>query len=521
MSMASLSRVMSGLLSSKKGLEVTGHNIANVNTKGYTRQQLMHHDAGYLTVGYNGGVPMQVGIGVNDTEVRQIRDSFLDQQFRTQNSMLSYYQTQTTIMNEVETILDEPYGEALSELLNNFWGQTQKLSANPENIEERMAFIQSAYTLMERAKQIQDSYTEYQYNLNEQVETSVKKINELTDDIVEMNAKIVEAEQTGQKANDYRDIRNNLIDELSSYMQVDVYEDGDGSVSINAEGRSLVNGPFRNEILLKQSQPMSPFKVPAFKSGGNLFNLTREISSTNGNDGASLKALLVARGPAVADASTSWKDITLNDSKSASEEGNSYIIPELQKNLDMLMMEVADVVNSALDGEGIGVHEGLQGVQVFVPIKENQLMTTSNMQINPELLETGGYNKLGTVSITGNIGDNSKIQELLTAWNEPKEWYKNKDGTVDPNAPFDRTLDIPDFFNQYVREIGQKGSVNASKMNEKTSIVTSVTNEKFSLMAVSLDEELATMMKYQYAYNASARMVTMLDGMIETVINQV
>lgn len=521
MSISSLSRSMSGLLSSQKGLEVTGHNISNVNTKGYTRQQLLHQDSSYLDIGVNGGFPFQVGTGVSDTEVRQIRNSFLDQQFRTQNSVLSYYKTQTTVMNEIETILDEPFGEALSGLLDNFWGQTQKLSSNPENIEERMAFIQSACSLMERAKQIQDSYIDYQFNLNEQVETSIANINELTDNILEMNKKVSDAEKNGQKANDYRDIRNNFIDELSGYMQIDVYEEADGSVVIHAEGNVLVSGLFKNEILMKQAEPMSPFKVPAFSSGGNVFDLSREIHSSLGNDGASLKALLVARGTAVADSETSWKDIALNDSKSVSEEGNSYIVPELQKGLDMLMMEISDIVNSALDGEGIGSHEGLQGVPIFVKIVDNKPFTTSNMQINPELLETGGYNKLGTVPIKGDIGDNTKIQELLAAWNEPREWYKNSDGTKNTNAPFDKNLNIPDYFNQYIGYVGQKGFNAASRMSEKTSIVTSVTNEKFNLMSVSLDEELATMMKYQYAYNASARMVTTLDGMIETVINQV
>ncbi|OON96113.1 MAG: flagellar hook-associated protein FlgK [Candidatus Epulonipiscium fishelsonii] len=521
MSIASLHRSMSGLLSSKKGLEVTGHNITNVNTTGYTRQQILHHDNSYLTVGVNGGFPMQVGTGVQDTEIRQIRNSFLDQQFRSQNSFLSYYQTQTTVMTEIETILDEPFGEALSGLLTDFLGQTQKLSSNPENIEERMAFIQSANNLMERARQIQDSYTEYQFNLDDQVRTSVKNINEITDDILEINKQIVAVERTGQNANDYRDVRNNLLDELSSYMQIDVVEEADGSVIIHAEGNVLVNGLYKNEILLEQSAPMSPFKIPVFKDGGNVFNLTKEVNSTNANDGASLKALLIARGNAVADAETDWKSISLNDTKSVSEDGNSYIIPELQKNLDMLMMEIANIVNGAFDGEGIGVHEGLQGVPVFVPIKENERMTTSNMQINPELLETGGYNKLGTVSVTGEVGDNTKVQELLAAWNEPKEWYKNKDGSKDINAPVDVTLSIPDFFTQYVRDVGQKGATASSRLNEKISVISSVTNEKFSLTAVSLDEELATMMRYQYAYNASARMVTMLDGMIETVLNQV
>ena len=140
-SISSLTKAVSGLNAAQKGLQVTGHNIANTNTKGYTRQQLLQSDSSYLSVGTNGGYKMQVGLGVTCDEIRQIRNSLADKRLRTENSVLNYYQKLNTVTTDIEYMFDEPYGDTISDLLDTFWSQAQKLSTSPSGVEERKSFI--------------------------------------------------------------------------------------------------------------------------------------------------------------------------------------------------------------------------------------------------------------------------------------------------------------------------------------------------------------------------------------------
>lgn len=561
-SIASLGRVTSGLKAAQTGLQVTGHNIANVNTKGYTRQQALQHDSGYMTVGQNGGRLQQVGMGVSVTEIRQIRDEFADKRFRTENSVLNFYMAKQSATSEIESILDEPYGASISGMLEDFWKQAQKLSTNPSGVEERLAFIQTADVLMKRANQIMGGLGDYQQHVNTQVKDAIKEINDMLYSVRDLNDKIAKAEVNGDRANDLRDQRNLLLDELSNYIDIDYSEDKDGRVNVKTEGRNLIDGPFVVELQGKVLPNGSGFVVPVWSdTGKEVYNLNAVVSSSTGDDTGYLKGLLIARGPMAADSNTSWDNIALNNKESVDKLGNSFVIPKLQKQLSELVGEIANVVNDTLSGTGIGDHKGAMGIPMFVPKNStdgtklpaqpkledypddveayNQAMkdyrvaikkhlTAGNIQVNPELLQDGGYNKLGTVDgDPDNIGDNSVITKLLDEWSKTREWprepeggWGTADGKAPASAPNGKNSNFMDFYAEIVSEVGSEGSEYKNKIKEKNTLVTSIDNDRMAMGAVSQDEEMSNMLKYQYAYNAAARMVNMLDGMMDTIINK-
>lgn len=568
-SIASLGRAASGLRAAQTGLQVTGHNLSNVNTKGYTRQQALQHDSGYITIGQNGGRLQQVGMGVSITEIRQIRDEFADRRFRTENSVLNFYTAKQSATTEIESILDEPHGESISGMMEDFWKQVQKLSTNPAGVEERLAFIQTADVLMKRANQIMDGLNEYQQQVNTQVKDTINDINTKIHSIQNLNEAIAKIEISGDNANDLRDQRNQILDDLSGLIDIDYYEDKDGRVVVKTEGRNLVDGPFVIEMEGKVVGNGSGFVVPVWSdTGQEVYNLNTVISSSSGDDTGKLKGLLIARGPVNGGlADTTWDDIALNDEESVDKLGNSYIIPKLQKQFSSLMGEIANVVNETLQGTGIGDHKGAIGVPVFVPkystdgtklpeyptIEEfttngevdyagyetamkayteeiSKHLTAGNIQVNPELLQDGGYNKLGTVSNDpetgdpGNVGDNSVITKLLDEWSKDREWPKEPEGgwpngKAPSSIPNARYSNFMDFYSEIVSEVGSEGSEYQGKIKEKNTLVTTIDNERMAMGAVSQDEEMASMLKYQYAYNAAARMVNVLDGMMDTIIN--
>ncbi|MGL4799618.1 MAG: flagellar hook-associated protein FlgK [Cellulosilyticaceae bacterium] len=638
-SIASLGRMVSGLTASQIGLQVTGHNLSNLNTPGYTRQQVLQHDSGYLNVGNNGQL-QKVGLGVSITQIRQVRDVFLDKRFRTETSVLNFYQTKQDGINEIEAILDEPHGETLSGIMEDFWKQAQKLSTNPSGVEERLAFIQTADVLAKRANQIMQGLNDYQYHTNEEIKKTVHRINQITKDIKSINDVIQKAEVNGDEANDYRDQRNLLLDELSQYIDIDYKEMPDGSVIVNSQGRTLVDGPFVTQIDLALDPKGNGFVNPVWGDTREpLFKLNNEVNATSGGDNGKLQSLLIVRGNCVGGVDTDWDEIALNDNKSVDYDGNSYMIPKAQKQLAELVDRMMDMVNDVLDGGGIN---GGVGIPVFVPKPGNGILSQSqisnlsktsinvlkdlpkalvgpagegraeyteliaaqkdamdayeaylndpagsealkksyeeklkvleekrgayeksiegvdadkllvntrldahrteeqkriesykkafsgsNMQVNPELLSDGGYNHLGTVGKDpSNIGDNSKVTELLGAWSESRDWPEKKlgpDGKPITNAtdPKYKKANFMDCYAEFVSDIGREGFQYQGKVGEKYTIVNNATNERLSMGGVSQDEELTNMLKYQYAYNASSRMINVLDGMMDTIINRI
>ncbi|MGL5677586.1 MAG: flagellar hook-associated protein FlgK [Cellulosilyticaceae bacterium] len=633
-SIASLGRMVSGLTASQIGLQVTGHNLSNLNTPGYTRQQVLQHDSGYLNVGNNGQL-QKVGLGVSITQIRQVRDVFLDKRFRTESSVLNFYQTKQDGINEIEAILDEPHGETLSGIMEDFWKQAQKLSTNPSGVEERLAFIQTADVLAKRANQIMQGLNDYQYHTNEEIKKTVHRINQITKDIKSINDVIQKAEVNGDEANDYRDQRNLLLDELSQYIDIDYKEMPDGSVIVNSQGRTLVDGPFVTQIDLALDPKGNGFVNPVWGDTREpLFKLNNEVNATSGGDNGKLQSLLIVRGNCVGGVDTDWKEIALNDNKSVDYDGNSYMIPKAQKQLAELVDRMMDMVNDVLDGGGIN---GGVGIPVFVPKPGNGILSQSqisnlsktsinvlkdlpkalvgpagegraeyteliaaqkdtmdayeayletgsegdkkvyedvlkvleekkeayttaikdvkpeelvedttlsatrqieqeriakykaafngsNMQVNPELLSDGGYNHLGTVGKDpSNIGDNSKVTELLGAWSESRDWPVDADGNpiTDATAPKYKKASFMDCYAEFVSDIGREGFQYQGKVGEKYTIVNNATNERLSMGGVSQDEELTNMLKYQYAYNASSRMINVLDGMMDTIINRI
>lgn len=549
-SIPSLGRMVSGLISSQKGLQVTGHNISNINTPGYTRQQVLQHDSKYSNISGASGLK-QVGQGVSITEVRQIRDELADKRLRSENSILNFYTVKQSAISEVEGILGEPHGASLSKMLDDFWKQTQKLGTNPSGIEERLAFLQTADVLMKKANHMMEGLNTYQDGLNKEVIESVDRINTLLHSIKEYNDVIVSKEMNGDIAHDLRDQRNLLLDELSSYMEIDYYEEADGRVTVRAEGREVVDGQFVTELDLKQTKPGSSFLKPIWKhTGEDVYRLDREVNSARENDSGRLHALLIARGDAPANATTSWDEIALNDSKSVSVNGNAFMIPKMQKELSMFIQELAKVVNDSLDGLGTGAHADEMGIPIFVPIasidgsplpiQPNRADYTTaaayntamqqyfvdiephlvggNVKVNPALLADDGYNKLGTVTTQGNIGDNTKITELLDRWSESREWPPG--GKIGSTDPYSKKTNFMDFYAEFVAEIGREGFETKGKVKEKNTTVMNIENERLSMGGVSQDEELANMIKYQHSYNASSRMITVLDDMLDTIINK-
>ena len=292
---------VSGFKTSQIGVNTSAHNLANVNTKGYVRQQISYADNNYDTVGRSDTGKWQVGLGVTASETRHIRDLLLDKAYREQAGRENYYACQYEAVEEVENILGELNGVAFQNSLKNLWDSFQEVAKSPTGTTSRAELVMYANEFVTRVNAISDELVSYQRNLDEQVEGTIAQINSLADTIYELNKKIQGIEAVGtESANDYRDLRDNAIDQLSQLIKIDYTEDENGFVSVRAEGQEFIfyGGVFHMESATKTDSTSSGYAVPVWPQIGydDVFNLEADISTDRGNDIGKLKGLLMARG---------------------------------------------------------------------------------------------------------------------------------------------------------------------------------------------------------------------------------
>jgi len=239
--MTSMYTGVSGLIVNQTSINTTAHNISNVDTAGYTRQQILSSDFSYNKIGESANSYMKVGLGTDMAAIRQVRDVFLDKSYRLEIGRESFYEAQCETVEEIESLFGELDGEAFKSSLSDLWTAISELANDPDNTVNRGVVVTTASSFLEKSEIISSQLSSYQTNLNTQIQAKVNRINQIGDSIKSLNKAIRSNESSGQKANDYRDERNALLDELGGLVSITYKEDAYGMVNVSAEGVQFVS----------------------------------------------------------------------------------------------------------------------------------------------------------------------------------------------------------------------------------------------------------------------------------------
>lgn len=295
--MTSFNAGVSGLQSAQASLNTASHNIANAQTKGYVRQQTLITDSFYQTMPGTHDDRIQIGTGTTIVKTRQTRNDFLDAQYRLQLGRQTFYEANQKAAYEIEDMLGELEGEEFRTCITDLKSALSSLAENPDNIVCKDQVVSVAQHFVERAQVLQQELDTYQTSLNLEVQTQVDSINDLVTQIRELNKQIQKYEATGENANDYRDKRNQALDELSKIIKIEVNENIDGTVTIYSEGAYLLDSVNQFLLTTEYESPTSHLLKPVWKTGGDFFmHEGLAYSSENNTDIGSLKGLMVARG---------------------------------------------------------------------------------------------------------------------------------------------------------------------------------------------------------------------------------
>lgn len=534
---------VSGLQTSNNALNTTAHNMSNLDTIGYTRQQVAQGTRTYVTISKSNKTNWkQTGLGVNYTLTRQERDLILDKNYRRESGRMSFYDVSANALEEIEYILGESNeGHEFSEALNGengFWVSVQELSKDPTNSVNQNLFVTKAYEFITRAQAVYKSLREYQQNLNKTVVTDVNKINAYAKEIQALNEKIISVEAGVENANDLRDRRNYLLDELAKLGSINYSEDGNGYVKVRFEGVDLVQGGVVNEIGLYQDLETG-FYTPYWTmlatcdynedgevvvteegiKGAKVFDLTAKISSQFNTDIGSLKSTLYARG----DHFATYRELNDINKDGVYEEGwynqniEQSIVMNVEAEFDQLIHSIVTKINQILEDAANRAgqppestylrDENGKPYQLFEKIAEEGDWTVSNIIINSELRQNPS---LLTFRLGEHSEDNETMEQLKKAFEEAV--YK-----LNPNV--ETPVNFVDYYKNLVSQIANTGYVFRAVQANQTVASDALAGAREQIVGVSSDEELTNMIMYQNAYNASSRYINVISEMLDHILS--
>ncbi|MCS7228993.1 MAG: flagellar hook-associated protein FlgK [Candidatus Kryptonium sp.] len=234
--------------SSRTGMEVTSHNVSNVNTPGYTRQRVNLTSTDALSS--NSGM---INAGVKITGIKQIRNEFIEGEIRRVSNLLSSYSAEKEILTRIESLLNEPSDVGLGQLLENFFNAFDDLSKNPEDRSIRVSVAQTGRALAQRFNDIFYGLLGIKKDIIADLEAKIKNINQIIEDLGKLNQSAINQHNSGFETNDVRDKINQKLKELSNLADIVVSYDESGSVRVSIGGVTVVERNFVQAIDLKFS----------------------------------------------------------------------------------------------------------------------------------------------------------------------------------------------------------------------------------------------------------------------------
>jgi len=253
------------LFTAQQALTVTGHNISNVNTPGYSRQQIILTEQRPAD-----GSPGQVGTGVKIAEIRRAVDSFINREFMASQQDLGQFTVAREELSKLESLLGDTSGKGLAGQLNEFFKAMQDAATSPSQVTPRSVLLGKAATLADTFHQLSADLIDTRQAIDVQVGVTINEINNLSKKVAELNTQIKSAEVSGQNANDLRDQRDSAINDLATRVEVSTLERPDGTVSVfAARGLVLVDQETTRNLVEVESPDNQGLLDIGYDIGGN------------------------------------------------------------------------------------------------------------------------------------------------------------------------------------------------------------------------------------------------------------
>jgi flagellar hook-associated protein 1 FlgK len=466
-----LSLANRSLQTQRNGTEVAGHNLANVNTPGYSRQRVAIETS--LTIPSEMGPQ---GTGADAVGIYQLRDALIDKQIVNETSVRGSYEsrqralqfTQAALGQQIDRQATGAEGAAaangvggqhgIAEDMSDLFNAMQSLSTQPTSLSERQVLLIKAQGLATQFNQVSTRLDDLRTSLNDSLTSDVEQANIALADIAKLNEQIIAAEiGTTAKANDLRDSRQKRLEDLAQLANIQTTVNTNGSIDVAIDGVTLVNGPIVEDTL------------ESFDAGGGQFLIRTVTGGTT---------LALAGG-------SMHGTIDTRDTE----------LLALQTEINTLAGALITEVN-AVHATGFGLG-GSSGENFFTGADASDIAVNQNLLSDPRLIQAGG--------VSGEVGNNTVIVQLA-------QLAETRHASLG-NQTFH------DAYGQTVAALGQSLNGTNTQLANQQIVEGMLQRQRDAVSGVSLDEEMTDLIKFQRAFEASAKLITTIDEMLQTVLD--
>lgn len=504
----------SGLQSAQTSLNVAGHNVSNINTDGYTRQQASTQAADAIRTYASYGT---IGSGVTVKSIDQLRDSYYDVKYRNNHANLGHFAVKNDYMSQIQDYLNEFMLEGFTTEYKNFYSAVNQLTITPGDAASKNQLINNAKSLSDYFNTLSANLRNVQEDANNEIKDAVEQINSLAKNIAALNRQINQIEANFGNANDLRDRRNAMVDELSEIVNIEVSEEDMGNdlteFNVRINGQTLVSKYSYNTLeVVSREEPRNAtdaaglydiqwnsgqtFDIYSDTLGGKLRGL---IDIRDGCNGEIESYSMDDAGNYMTD-SDGNRIFETNDSPDNNTEFKG--VPYYQSQFNYFVSTFADAVNRILKS-GYTSDGKYQGISLFVTHDKTDTMNAGNITVNKELIENPDLLAIKSAVNTGEA--NADIMRQLNELQSAKIF---DGGTA----------------TYYLESIVSDMSIDAQKAENLhknyNNLKTTIHNQRLSVMGVDIDEEAMDFMRYQRAYNLSSKLLSVMNEIYDKLINQ-
>lgn len=463
-----LNTANTALWAAQRAMDVTGQNVANANTEGYSRQRVDLQSVASSALPAVWSTSRQVGQGVNSDQVTRIRDAFLEAQAQASHAAGASLTVQDAALTQVQQAFREPGSTGIQAQLSSFWAGFGDIANNPTDAGARAQLLQRAQTLAAGVKSANGALDQQWSQTHDSLQTLISDVNATASSIAGLNQSIKASTQAGLPVNELADKRDQLIMRLSEQVGASTVDLGDGTLNVVVGGTTIVAG-----------------------------NSALGLELVGPSDSRS-----TATTPMVVQTKPGGTPVRVGGTADGALTAMTSIIPGYQKQLDGVAQTLADQVNTAhttgYDQDGNAgtsfFTDGGTPPSTSVTAANLTVALTSTRQIAASALSPGAAG--GAVSSDNKMADTFFQQRLLTTG-------------ADAN------------YNAMIVGLGVQATTTSTRLTAQSVTSTNVDASREGVSGVNLDEEMTNMLQFQHGYSAAAKLVTTISDMLDTVINMV
>ena len=554
-----------GLYSAQRGLSTVSHNVDNANTPGYSRQVNNQQAARPMLVANSAGM---LGMGSDVVSVDRMRDEFLDDKYRSETQFLGEWEVKTQLIDDLQTIYNEPSDSGYSKILNDFYASLQQLSTDPSSLSTRAAVMEKGVMVAKYFNSVATHFEKMQDDVNNMVGAKVDEINSLADQIRQLNQQIYNYEVTGNVANDLRDRRGYVVDKMSKLVNTQSYEIETGYKLPNGEpekrfvvaisGKAIVD-----HVDVVHLQVEMREKKLNEEDLDNLYEVSWEDGNKLNVKSGELRGYLEMRDGNDAAVGTDGKTLSPNF------RGIPYYMRKMNQFVQVFSQSfnegyidkdgngTMDKINGHVDGYTLtSVAGDAPGGIRFFTMKNEDGSPMSSDDFKAAALQKAADDYAASVA-AGNPKTDAIDNPLTTDINEALVYgYKHlltaKNFSIglevneDPSenlassaqagskANTDNLMSLlnmrhntymfvegapEDFVKTLISSLGVDGQQGEVFLATQDNITKQIENRRQSISGVSINEEMTNMVKYQQIYGASAKMVATYQDILDILVN--